>query len=560
MKRLSRPIGAMARRYDVVVVGSGYGGGIAAYRLADARHRTCVLERGREIPPGEYPDTLLGALGELQLDLPSRHLFSPVGLYDLRVNKDISVFLGCGLGGTSLINANVAEWPTPAVFQDGSWPEEIQREAQNGGSALCKGRNRAEDMLKVQRYPGRDLLKLQALDRAARSLPGASERGIIRPPLAVEFKAPGPLPARGLPAEHACVGCGDCMTGCNYGAKNTVLKKYLPEARRAGAHIFTETCVRWIEKTDGGWIVRFDLHGAGRDRFGAPPLSVMADRVLLAAGTLGTTEILLRSRDHGLALSGELGKHFTGNGDVLAFSYNGDQDINGLGVGRRQVSADKPVGPCIAGMIDLRPGDASWQSGIVIEEGTVAGALAPAVGVTLAAMAIAQGALYEDRDGSLRRDVRRFWRTLSRGGFRAARNTLTLLAMAHDNGQGVMSLAGDDRLRIEWPRASRQTVFAHVSEQLREVTRTAGGAFLERMSDLVTVHPLGGCRMSNDAAHGVVNHAGQVFDPARGAVATHPGLYISDGSVIPRPLGVNPLLTISALAERTCALMLGPRA
>src|ERR1700716_3429326 len=104
MTRISLPIEQIKGHYTVVVIGSGYGGAIAASRMARAGQTVCLLERGKELQPGEYPDTLIEATRELQADSAIGHEGSPTGLYDLRINPDINVVLGCGLGGTSLIN------------------------------------------------------------------------------------------------------------------------------------------------------------------------------------------------------------------------------------------------------------------------------------------------------------------------------------------------------------------------------------------------------------------------------------------------------------------------
>lgn len=118
MDRLSRPAGSIKAHYDVVVVGSGYGGAIAASRLARAGQEVCVLERGRELQPGEYPNTKLSLLRETQTDLPLAHLGSPTALFDLRYNEDINVVAGCGLGGTSLINSGASLRADPRIFED----------------------------------------------------------------------------------------------------------------------------------------------------------------------------------------------------------------------------------------------------------------------------------------------------------------------------------------------------------------------------------------------------------------------------------------------------------
>src|ERR1017187_4728118 len=122
MPRISLPLEHMKNHYTVVVVGSGYGGAIAASRMARAGQQVCVLERGKEIQPGEYPNTLESAAAEFQTDIPEELIGSRAGLFDFRVNPDINVLLGCGLGGTSLINANVGLRAEARVFQYPAWP------------------------------------------------------------------------------------------------------------------------------------------------------------------------------------------------------------------------------------------------------------------------------------------------------------------------------------------------------------------------------------------------------------------------------------------------------
>jgi cholesterol oxidase len=123
---LSRPHDQLRERYDVVVVGSGYGGAIAAARLARAGRSVCVLERGREMRAGDFPSSALGAVGQLQVHRGSRRLGRATGLFDLRAGDDLSVVVGCGLGGTSLINAGVALRPPPWVYDDDRWPTALR--------------------------------------------------------------------------------------------------------------------------------------------------------------------------------------------------------------------------------------------------------------------------------------------------------------------------------------------------------------------------------------------------------------------------------------------------
>ena len=150
MARLSLPITSIKSHYTVVVIGSGYGGGIAASRLARAGQQVCVLERGKEFQPGDYPDTESKALPEFQIDSPDRHLGMATALYDIRINRDINVFLGCGLGGTSLVNANVSLRAEPRVFDDPQWPEGLRNDLD---TLLEDGYNHAEEMLKPMPYP-----------------------------------------------------------------------------------------------------------------------------------------------------------------------------------------------------------------------------------------------------------------------------------------------------------------------------------------------------------------------------------------------------------------------
>ena len=554
MGRLSSPINQIQAHYEVVVVGSGYGGGIAASRLARAGRKVCLLERGKEFQPGEYPDTELEVAREMQADFPKGHIGSRNGLFDLHVNEDINVFLGCGLGGTSLINANVVLRAEPRVFDDPRWPQEVRDDLT---TLVEEGYRRAIEMLRPTPLPANiHLPKLTALEKSARAL----NENFYRPPINVTFDEPeGGVNHVGV-EQHACKLCGDCVTGCNHHAKNTTLMNYLPDARNHGAEIYTQVSVRRLERGEGRWRVHYQLVEEGREAFDAPELFVTADIVVLAAGTLGSTEILLRSKAAGLPLSDRLGHNFTGNGDVLGFGYNNDQEINGVGFGQRSPAGREPVGPTITGIIDARE-KADLDSGFVIEEGAAPGGIAPTLPAGLAACSAAVGV---DTDSGLVDFVREKARELDslvRGAYHgAARNTQTYLVMAHDDSDGRMVLE-DDRLRIDWPGVGSKPVFEKARKTLEDATRPLGGTFIKDpiwskafKKDLITVHPLGGCPMASGAEQGVVNHKGQVFCSTQGADA-YEGLYVSDGSVVPRSLGVNPLLTISALAERSCALM-----
>jgi cholesterol oxidase len=552
MRRLSRPTDQMLHHYSAVVVGSGYGGAITAARLARAGRDVCVLERGRELHPGEYPNSALTGLRETQIHTPVKHHGSATAMFDFHVGHDIAVLVGCGLGGTSLINANVALEPSDWIFSDNRWPAELRHhpEVLRPFMALAKG------MLGSNPYPraSPELPKLQALGRAAAAL----GREVIRPDINVTF-VDGPN-AVGV-QQQACTLCGECCTGCNSGAKNTVLMNYLPDAHAHGAHIFTEVAVRSVHREQGQWRVVFDVLGEGRERYGdAPSQFVMADVVVLCAGTLGSTEILLRSRAGGLPLSGRLGHRFSGNGDVLAFAYDTDRSVRGVGLGRRALRRDTVVGPTIAGLIDLREPNADPERALIIEDGTFPGALA-------AILPLAMFAVSHRNPGRGGVAAARRLRELAQiplGSYRGPIDrTLTYLIMSTDDSGGRIVLQ-NDRTRVDWPEVAEQPVFARDSRILAMTARALRGTLVpdplwawtsER--SLITVHPLGGCAMADDATKGVVDHMGRVFDPTGEGV--HEGLYVSDGSVIPLALDANPLLTISALAERTAEMMIEDR-
>ncbi len=266
--------------YDVVVVGSGYGGAVAAARFAGAevrgqnrRPRVCVLERGNEYVVGAFPNRLADLPGYVRY---SRHDDPKVkgrrdGLFDFRIGADVNVLLASGLGGGSLINAAVAERATDAL-RDPAWPDAIRADP----AQLADWYDRAEAMLGVQptdaftRYRKyREFEKFvqnfREFEKFAGGRPAAETRvEAVRPArLAIRSSAPGPND-QGV-FQHACIGCGDCVTGCNFGAKNTLAMNYLPHARRMGAELYTGATVLYVEQADGDdgarWSVAYRLTG-----------------------------------------------------------------------------------------------------------------------------------------------------------------------------------------------------------------------------------------------------------------------------------------------------------
>lgn len=560
MARMSLPIEEMKEHYTAVVIGSGYGGGIAASRMSRAGQSVCLLERGREMHPGEYPETVAEATEQLQLNTPDGHVGSHLGMYEIHVNSGQNVLVGCGLGGTSLINANVTLKAVPAVWDDPRWPKEIRADLD---TRLADGYQQAENMLQPNPYPDSypDIKKLDALRTAADAL-GNSER-FYRPPINVHFE--DGVNAAGVP-QKACINCGDCVGGCNHWAKNTTLMNYIPDAHRHGAEIFTQCSVGWLEYRDnppegqGAWMVHFQVLGTGRKKFDAPDFTVTADIVVVSAGTLGSTEILLRSREKGLGVSAQCGQHFSGNGDVLAFAYNAKPSIHGIGFGDRPRGEVPDVGPCITGIIDKRD-TPNPIDGFVVEEGSIPGAIGPLMSAAFALAADTVGT--EDNHGIFHalKDEAKKLTSWVRGPYHGAvDHTQTYLVMSHDGDTGKLYLK-DDRIRTDWKDVGREEVFTRVNDYLASTCSSLDAEFIkdpiwtEPLDDsLISVHPLGGCRMAEDASQGVVNHKGQVFAGDTGTDVLD-GLYITDGSVIPLSLGVNPLLTISAVSERAMALL-----
>lgn len=531
MARLARNLDHRHDRYDVIVVGSGYGGGVAASRLARAGKRVAVLERGREFLTGEFPSRFPDLRNELQVRGKRMNMGRDTALYDVRIGDDMHVLVGCGLGGGSLVNAGVALEPDPRVFADGIWPGQI---AQDG--FLSEGFRRARRWLSPSSDPrASEHAKFKALAASGRSLDAEP----VAPTVVVNFEER--VNAAGI-AQPACTRCGDCCGGCNVGAKNTVALTYLPDAVRHGAHLFTEAMVRSLSRdTDGRWRVR--VRRLDTDNLRDAEITMSADLVVLAAGTLGSTEILLRSQAEGLPLSPRLGERFSANGDIIAFGYGASLPVNAIGVGHPpRFELDGSVGACVSGQIELRNTSDLAQE-LTVQEGVLPSALAPVLPVLFMPNGRLLGAVQSLVSG------------VYKGPFARLQ---TFFAVSHDTSAGRLVLDGE-RVTVSWPGARDEPVYQRLDAILSKLVSQVGGSYVKNpLSGTLmghqpaTAHPLGGCVMGHDRGGGVVNHKGQVFDGRSGAGSSdvHAGLYVMDGSVIPRSLGVNPLLTITALAER----------
>ena len=524
-------------RYDVLVIGSGYGGAITAARLSAQPDRTvAVLERGQQWPVGSFPDTPAAAASALRL--PG---INPSGLFELCGSRDMTVLQGCGLGGTSLINGNVAIAPDADVFDDPRWPAELTLET------LQPYYDAARQMLGVAPHPNaRQFTKYQTLQQRAR----AAGRNAEPVPIAVNFAARGPN-AQGV-MQSACIDCGDCMTGCNVGAKNTVAMNYLPLAASNGADIFTNVEIQYLQR---GGSLGWRAEGVRHLPFGqTEPVDIEAATIVLAAGSLGSTGILLRSRERGLSSSPRLGDGFNGNGDFIAIAYNGDEPQDTLGFGNRSNSPLRPnaPGPAVIGAVRYDPTGAANQRFLVED-------LAFPSAMLASLLQLAPLAPGEDTDTG--DEAAEFGRALLGRPSRpfdsnnALAHSLPLIVMGRDTIRGRIILSEDNAATVDWPSENNRVPSVEIiNAELREYAALLGAIYLSnplwQLSDrrsLVTAHPLGGCPMGESIETGACNANGQMFDD-EGALID--GLFVADGSIIPTALGANPLLTISALAER----------
>lgn len=587
---------ASPRIMDVVVVGSGYGGAVAALRLAREGIRVVLLERGKEYGAGEFPEGLGTAVGHVRLERDTATNINgyEAGLFDIRAGDGIGALVGNALGGTSLINAGVTLRPDARVFDKIGptgriWPQglsdqelapwygragsELGAEIFSTSFMYKRDPDRGEGAYGIEVVPAKFKRLKEMAERLGEAAPANMTCKFEPAQLAVRLGQVDTDTSSAQPVMGVCMGCGNCVSGCNYNTKKTLTHTYLPQAKAAGAEIYTGVSVLRLSKEGEDWLVHFvatDSRKAQRDGLEVPAYTLRAKNVVLAAGTFGSTEILLRSRAEGaIEFSRQLGKRFSTNGDNLSFDYMLDKRVNGVGVGDGGIAEDgHAIGPTITGMIKVDHQDDVTQ-GVLIQDGAVPRAIAG-----LFHEMITTGAAVAQLDSCGYRNLSpegacpapfRDWASLTS---RALTHTQTLLTMGHDSSAGEIGFDyASDRLRIKYCTAESQRVAdAHLA--LLEAARQ-GSLLLknpvvqlrpENLTDILsgpiprsgtfTVHPLGGCCMGSDAARGVVDDCGRVFKPDGAGSGFHTGLYVLDGSIVPTSLGVNPLLTITALAER----------
>lgn len=576
--RLATPLEAWpAGRQDIdtLVIGSGYGGAVAALRLARAGREVLVIERGSEFAPGDFPDDV--AQLPKFLRAPALHgrgvTGSAHGLFDWHVGGAVLSLTANGLGGGSLINAGVAIEPDADVLQQPCWPAPLRSGTDVGRHSMARAFRRARRSLGARAWHDvAPLPKSRALERLAPHLRRGARADAVRVTI----------------DGNACTRCGDCATGCNVpGAKLTLRETYLAGAVRRGARLVTGASAYLVTPPafdDDRWQVWVVPTGrlASLDTL-ASVLACehgrrfTARRLVLAAGTFGSTELLQRSREHhgaAFPLSPALGKRFSGNGDSLGFIVGDPQPVHAEGHAQH---GGPPVGPTITRIVDLRRETHGRRKGrplamaerLVVEDGATPLALQRFTREMLAtSFTLAEGEQFGMR------------RLVSAAGLdllssaAMANHTQVLLTMGHDGSAGHLVRLGDRDVTVPyWPGPlDTLPTYRRQAQMFRRAER-GGGVHLHAPSwqlmppaaerlmsgpkatrSQLTVHPLGGCVMADRYDDGVVDHRGRAW---RSPGQTWRGLYVLDGSIVPTSLGVNPLLTITALAERAMTFLLG---
>jgi cholesterol oxidase len=545
-------------RFDAVVVGSGFGGSVVAQRLADAGLDVLVLERGKAYPPGSFPRRPR----EMRDNFwdPSEGLH---GMFDVWSFRHIEALVSSGLGGGSLIYANVLIRKDPKWFVHDGGPEEGYEHWPVTREDLDPHYDNVEPMLGAQSYPldrapYADTSKTLAMREAA----GRLGLRWCLPKLAVSFAGPGQEPGVPIPEpegnlhgrpRYTCRLCGECDIGCNYGSKNTLDYNYLSAAKRLGAEIRTRCEVRSFAPEGNGHVVRYVEHDPAREGRRTntgrlPERTVRADRLVLSAGTLGTTYLLLRNRAAFPGIGSPLGTRFCGNGDLLAGLVNAQRP----GGSPRFIDASRgPVITSAMRMGDALDGDGSTGRGFYLEDGGYPGFVdwlleaTDAPGQLRRLATFATHRLWAYVTGSPKSNLSARIRSLFGSG-RLSGSSLPMLGMGRDIPDGRMTLRRK-YLDVDWSLGSSSAYFDRLRRTMSDVAEALGGELSDNplwyLGRVITVHALGGCPMGRHDREGVVD--------AHGAVFNHPGLYVADGSVMPGPVGPNPSLTIAAMADRT---------
>lgn len=540
----------MAYDYDVIVVGSGFGGSVAALRLSEKGYRVAVIEAGRRFGPDELPRT--------SWDI-KRYLWAPAmrcfGIQRVHFLKHAIILAGAGVGGGSLNYANTLYQPLEDFYSDPQWAPitDWRRE-------LAPYYDQARRMLGAVQNP-----VMTAADEAMRQV--ASEMGVAGTfqlaTVGVFFGAPGGRPGAVYPdpyfggagpARNACLNCGECMTGCRHGAKNTLLTNYLYLAERAGAVVVPmTTACRLRPLPGGGWEVGARPTGQ-RARAGERPVthSFTAPEVVLAGGAWGTQQLLqaMVLDGHLPALAGQLGRLTRTNSESLLGAVVPQRRARASGVDfSRGVAITSSFYPEPGTHVEpVRYGRGSNVMGLfgtlLVSSGAGQGRERGEGSGRRAGWRAVLGALARDPLALVRALDLRHW---------SERTVIALVMQARDNSMVVSAKRGwRGRARLVsaqghgQPNPVQLPIGHEVARRLAKTVRGFPvGNWGEVLGMPMTAHFLGGCVMGLSGQSGVVDPWHRVF--------AYPGLHVVDGSAVPANPGVNPSLTITAMAERAFA-------
>jgi cholesterol oxidase len=506
--------------YDYVIIGSGFGGSVSALRLTEKGYRVLMLEKGSELKERDFPVT--------NWDV-KRWLWAPLlgfrGLFQIRPFSHVQVLAGAGVGGGSLTYANTLPIPKRGFFKSPAWAE-----LANWEEELVEHYQTARRMLGAAPTdflsPADELLRELA---AVRGTPEAFEK----PHVAVFTGTPGvrvPDPYFGGegPERTGCVHCGACMTGCRFGAKNTLDKNYLYFARRRGLELRADTeVVDVAPAADGGYRVRAL---EGRSYFGRREVEVQAKNVIFSGGALGTNNLLLRLKERSLpALSDQLGRHVRTNSEsLICVTVPGSKVDHSTGIAINSLLQTDEH----SHLEMVRYGAGSGFFRTLVTAPHVGGAPGLMMLFRILLAMLLRPLL------TLRVMFVSDW----------ARATMILLYMRSTEGtlRFVRNRFGRMNTRVEKGERPSACIPEATDLALRIAEKSGGLArslFFEQILNMpTTAHILGGCCMGNSAETGVIDHRHRIFG--------YEGLYVIDGSAVSANVGVNPSLTICALAER----------